>query len=72
MRSENEKAEMRKWLEGVIAVWEQKWKHFPHYGHRYKRDLAAFIGEFFLNEFDLRDLEIKARAGQSASESAKR
>jgi hypothetical protein len=60
----NHAKDLEGWLERVISAWELKWRDHEH-DHRYKRDLPAFIGERFLNDFNLRHLETEARRKQS-------
>jgi hypothetical protein len=64
MNESTQDVNLEEWLKKVIKIWEGKWKNFEH-DHRYKRDLPAFIGENFLNDFNLRHLETKARRDES-------
>lgn len=43
---------LKDWLSNVIVDWRTHWADRPD--HRYGRDMAAFIGERLLTDFELR------------------
>lgn len=60
-------SEARAWLEEIAATWAGYWKnHDMQPAHRYKMDFAAFVGERFMTDFNLRDIERKYRATDEA------
>jgi len=46
------------WMKSVVDSWVENWKGKDH---RYGHDFAAFLGERFLTDFDMRKWEGVAR-----------
>lgn len=47
------------WTTDVVRAWQGHWRERS--GHRYGKDFAAFLGERFLTDFDMRHHERKAK-----------
>lgn len=51
---------LQHWADDVARAWLETWKGRDD--HRYGKDFAAFMGERFLTDFDMRDVEDRVRA----------
>lgn len=49
---------LRVWMDDVAYHWESQWKGTDH---RYGQSFAAFVGERFLTDFGMRDIEQRVR-----------